>query len=125
VDLRHRDPDALARMIAFTRDAVAQAATDRGCETSEEPIWRIQPIAFDPELVASALDACARVTGTAFELPSGALHDAASMAGRMPAAMIFSASSGGVSHAREEDTEEDDLRAAIEAFGSFVNSRLS
>ena len=47
------------------------------------------------------------------------------MAGRMPAAMIFSASSGGVSHAREEDTEEDDLRAAIEAFGSFVNSRLS
>ena len=75
--------------------------------------------------VASALDACARVTGTAFELPSGALHDAASMAGRMPAAMIFSASSGGVSHAREEDTEEDDLRAAIEAFGSFVNARLS
>ena len=58
-------------------------------------------------------------------LPSGALHDAASMAGRMPAAMVFSASSGGVSHAREEDTEEDDLRAAIEAFGSFVNSRLS
>ena len=80
VDLRHRDADALARMIAFTRDAVAQAATERGCETSEEPIWRIEPIAFDPELVASALDACARVTGTAFELPSGALHDAASMA---------------------------------------------
>ena len=125
VDLRHRDADALARMIAFTREAVAEAATDRGCETSQEPIWRIEPIAFDPELVASALDACARVTGTAFELPSGALHDAASMAGRMPAAMIFSSSSGGISHSREEDTDEDDLRAAIEAFGSLVNSRLS
>jgi len=43
----------------------------------------------------------------------------------MPAAMIFSPSSGGVSHALEEDTDEDDLRAAIEAFGSFVNSRLA
>jgi N-carbamoyl-L-amino-acid hydrolase len=47
------------------------------------------------------------------------------MAGRMPAAMIFSPSIGGISHAREEDTDEDDLRAAIETFGVLVNSRLS
>ena len=39
--------------------------------------------------------------------------------------MVFSPSIGGISHAPEEDTAEDDLRAAIEAFGSFVNSRLS
>jgi N-carbamoyl-L-amino-acid hydrolase len=43
----------------------------------------------------------------------------------MPAAMIFSPSIGGVSHAREEDTSEDDLRVAIEAFGRLANSRLS
>ena len=47
---------------------------------------------------------------------SGALHDAASMAPHLPAAMVFSPSIGGISHAREEDTAEADLAAAIESF---------
>lgn len=124
VDLRHPEAGALARMLESTREAVAACAAKRGCESSEEPIWRIEPIAFDMELVAFAEEACAEVTGTAYELPSGALHDAASMAPRMPTAMIFSPSIGGVSHSREEDTAEPDLRAAIEAFGRLVELRL-
>jgi N-carbamoyl-L-amino-acid hydrolase len=124
VDLRHRDSGVLARMLAATREAVASSAGARGCEVAEELIWRIEPISFDPELVESAREACGEVTGTEFELPSGALHDAASVAGRMPAAMIFAPSIGGVSHAREEDTSEEDLRAAIEAFGALVELRL-
>jgi N-carbamoyl-L-amino-acid hydrolase len=92
---------------------------------SEEAVWRIEPIAFDPDLVASAREACERVTGTAYELPSGALHDAASMAPHLPTAMVFSPSIGGVSHAPEEDTAEPDLRAAIEAYGSLVETRIT
>ena len=95
-----------------------------GCEWSEEPVWRIEPIAFDPELVALAREACEQVTGTAFELPSGALHDAASMAPHVPTAMVFSPSIAGVSHAPEEDTAKPDLRAAIESFGALVQLRL-
>jgi hydantoinase/carbamoylase family amidase len=125
VDLRNRDAEALARMLEATREAVAACAAERGCEWSEEPVWRIEPIAFDPELVALATQACERVTGTAFEVPSGALHDAASMAPHVPTAMIFSPSVAGVSHAPEEDTGEPDLVAAIEAFGELVNSRLA
>ncbi|HEX3562068.1 MAG TPA: Zn-dependent hydrolase [Solirubrobacterales bacterium] len=125
VDLRHRDADALARMLAATRDAVAGCAAERDCESAEEPVWRIEPIAFDAELVALAEDACERVTGSAFELPSGALHDAASMAPHVPTAMIFSPSIGGVSHAPEEDTSEPDLRTAIEAFGVLTNLRIT
>jgi hydantoinase/carbamoylase family amidase len=125
VDLRNRDAEALARMLEATREAVAACAAERGCEWSEEPVWRIEPIAFDPELVALATQACERVTGTAFEVPSGALHDAASMAPHAPTAMIFSPSVAGVSHAPEEDTGEPDLVAAIEAFGELVNSRLA
>jgi hydantoinase/carbamoylase family amidase len=125
VDLRNRGADALARMLKSTREEVAACAKERGCEVSEEPIWKIEPIAFDPELVALAEDACERVTGSAFELSSGALHDAASMAPHMPTAMVFSPSIGGASHAREEDTAEPDLRAAIEAFGILVNLRTT
>jgi N-carbamoyl-L-amino-acid hydrolase len=124
VDLRHRDAKSLAGMLASTRDAVGAAADDRGCVVSEEPIWAIQPIAFDPELVALARAACEQVTGTAYELSSGALHDAASMAPHVPTAMIFCPSIDGISHAREEDTAEADLSAAIESFGALANSRL-
>jgi beta-ureidopropionase / N-carbamoyl-L-amino-acid hydrolase len=125
VDLRNRSADALARMLESTREAVAASAADRGCEVSEEPVWRIEPIAFDTELVALAGRACEEVTGTAYELSSGALHDAASMALHLPTAMVFVPSIGGISHAAEEDTSEPDLVAGIEAFGALVDSRIT
>jgi acetylornithine deacetylase/succinyl-diaminopimelate desuccinylase-like protein len=39
--------------------------------------------------------------------------------------MVFSPSRAGVSHAPEEDTDEAGLRAAIEAFGELVNTRIT
>jgi N-carbamoyl-L-amino-acid hydrolase len=125
VDLRHPEAEALARMLATTREAVEAAAAARGCEASDQPVWRIEPIGFDQELVSAARQACERVTGKGFELPSGALHDAASMAPRVPTAMVFSPSIGGISHAREEDTSAGDLRAAIEAFSALANHRTT
>jgi hydantoinase/carbamoylase family amidase len=121
VDLRHREAEALARMLADAREAFEACAAGRGCEASDRPVWRIEPIGFDPELVTAAREACESVTGTGHELPSGALHDAASMAPLVPTAMVFSPSIGGVSHAPEEDTSEQDLRAAIESFAALAN----
>ena len=63
--------------------------------------------------------------GRAAPLTSGALHDAAEMARRVPAAMIFVPSLAGLSHAREEDTREEDLRTGIEAFGDLVAAALA
>jgi hydantoinase/carbamoylase family amidase len=125
VDLRNRGAEALARMLEATREAVTSAAEGRGCEASDEPVWSIEPIEFDPELVTLAREACEGVTGTAYELASGALHDAASMAPHMPTAMVFSPSIAGISHAPEEDTAEPGLRAAIESFGALVNARIT
>ena len=125
VDLRNRGLDALSRMLEATREAVAACAAERSCQVSEEPVWSIEPIEFDPELVALAREACEGVTGTAYELPSGALHDAASMAPHLPTAMVFSPSIAGISHAPEEDTAEPDLKVAIEAFGDLVERRIT
>jgi N-carbamoyl-L-amino-acid hydrolase len=125
VDLRNRDVDALGRMLEATREAVAACVAERGCQVSEEPVWSIDPIGFDPELAALAREACEGVTGTAYELPSGALHDAASMAPHLPTAMVFSPSIAGISHAPEENTAEPDLKAAIEAFGDLVERRIT
>jgi hydantoinase/carbamoylase family amidase len=124
VDLRNPDAEALARMLDGAVQAVAEAAAERGCEVAAEPVWRIEPIAFDPDLVAAARESCREATGSDRVLASGALHDAAEMARVLPAAMIFSPSIGGISHAAEEDTSEEDLAAAIEAFGALAARAL-
>jgi hydantoinase/carbamoylase family amidase len=125
VDLRHPEAGALASMLERARSAAGKAAEAHGCELTESPVWRIEPIPFDAGLVEVAADACASVGGRAEPLPSGALHDAAEIARRVPAAMIFAASRGGISHAPEEDSAEPDLLAAIEAYGRLAAAALA
>jgi N-carbamoyl-L-amino-acid hydrolase len=121
VDLRHPEPEPLAAMRAEVGDAGRAAAASRGCEVVEEPIWSIEPIAFDERLVAAALEAA----GTGRSLPSGALHDAAEMARHLPTAMLFTSSTGGLSHTREEDTPEEHLERAIAAFAALAERVIS
>jgi N-carbamoyl-L-amino-acid hydrolase len=124
VDLRHPEAGPLEEMLSETLAGAARIADERRCVFGGEPIWRIEPIAFDPGLVAAAERACAKRGGRAEALASGALHDAAEMARRVPVAMIFCASRDGISHAREEDTSEADLTAGIEAYGDLVAAAL-
>jgi N-carbamoyl-L-amino-acid hydrolase len=125
VDLRHPRADELAAMLAEALAAAQAVAAARGCEAGSEPVWRIEPIPFDPELVSAAGLACAEAAGSDRVLPSGALHDAAEVARVLPAAMVFCPSTGGISHAVEEDTPDSDLAAGIEAFGLLANRVLA
>ncbi len=124
VDLRHPDPEALARMLDSARASCDTAASERRLDLREAPVWRIEPIPFDTGLVAAARESCADVAGEAAELESGALHDAAEVARVVPAAMMFCPSMGGISHAKEEDTDEEDLTVAIEAFAALADRVL-
>ncbi len=124
VDLRHPEAEALARMLESARAACAAAAERRDCELTEAPVWRIDPTLFDAGLVFAARRACERVAGEAASMTSGALHDAAEVAGVLPAAMIFAPSKRGISHAPEEDTDEADLAIAIEAFAELAAQAL-
>ena len=124
-DLRHPEAAPLARMLAAAREAAARAATARDCQLGERSVWRIEPIDFDPELVALARESCREATGVERVVASGALHDAAEVARVRPAAMVFCPSAAGVSHAREEDTAEADLIAGLEAFGLLATRALA
>ena len=57
-------------------------------------------------------------------IPSGPLHDASEVARVVPTVMLFAKSSPPVSHTKEEDTPEADLRVAIEAYGRAVARTL-
>ena len=64
VDLRHPEADQLAAMLGEAGAAAEAVASKRGCESESEPIWRIDPIAFDPRLVAAARAACHEAAGS-------------------------------------------------------------
>jgi len=124
LDQRHLDPEALAAMLAEARAACEQAGADQDCEVELRYLWSIPPIPFDERLVALARQAVAEAGGKDTAIPSGPLHDAAEMARLLPTVMIFSSSSPPVSHTKEEDTPEADLRVTIEAYGRTVEATL-
>jgi hydantoinase/carbamoylase family amidase len=125
LDQRHLDPDALGVMLAEAKTACEQAAADHGCEVELRHLWSIPPIPFDDRLIGFAKQAVTDAGGKDTAIPSGPLHDAAEMARLIPTVMIFSSSSPPVSHTKEEDTPEDDLRVAIDAYGSTVEATLA
>jgi beta-ureidopropionase / N-carbamoyl-L-amino-acid hydrolase len=125
LDQRHLDPEALAAMLSEAREACETAAAEHGCEVELEHLWSIPPIPFDDRLIGFAKQAVADAGGKDTAFPSGPLHDAAEMARLIPTVMIFSSSSPPVSHTKEEDTPEADLRVAIEAYGGTVEAMLA
>ncbi len=121
LDQRHAQARPLATMVAETLEAASAAAGQHGVELAVEPVWSIEPIPFDPALVALAREAA----GGGEPLPSGALHDAAEVArAGVPTAMLFVQSLGGISHAPDEDSRPEHLRAGIEALGRLAGEAL-
>ncbi len=57
-------------------------------------------------------------------MPSAAVHDAQVLARHMPASMMFVPSIGGISHAFEEDTAEEDLVLGCQVFASAAARML-
>ncbi len=120
LDQRALDAAALAQMLDDARAASERIAADEGASVAWERLWRIEPIPFDPTLLAFAGEACRAEIGVARALPSGALHDAAEMARRVPTVMLFTSSRDGISHSPAEDTPLADIAAAVRAFARLT-----
>ena len=58
-------------------------------------------------------------------MPSAAGHDAQVLAKRLPSAMLFVPSIGGVSHAFEEDTSEADIVLGCQVLAAAAASILA
>ena len=113
LDQRDLHPAVLASMYAQAKQASETFALEEGCTVEWTRIWSIEPLPFHPDLIALA--------GPLHRLPSGPLHDAAevSRAG-IPTVMLFVQSLGGISHNKIEDTSEQHLTLAVEAFAQLA-----
>jgi allantoate deiminase len=124
IDLRALDGKVLNKMLADAKKAATSAAKEHLVKVTWSPLISISPRPFDETLMKFVREAIKEVCGSAPELPSGPLHDAAEMAAIVPTAMVFAMSSPGVSHTRIEDTPKPALDKSIRSFLIAVERTL-
>jgi N-carbamoyl-L-amino-acid hydrolase len=126
LDMRDLDANVLASMLAETRAASERFAAEEGCTVEWSRIWSIEPIPFDPNLIAFCNQAITETAGTSHQLPSGPLHDAAEVArAGIPTVMMFTQSLAGLSHNRAEDTRIEHLELAVQAFYRLARKTIA
>jgi hydantoinase/carbamoylase family amidase len=114
IDQRNPDAAELRGMLDTVRLAAESVAREEQVVIDFERTWSIAPVAFDEGLVDLAEATARDVTGGCARLFSGALHDAAAVASAgVPTVMLFVQSTGGISHAREEDTAPEHIAAGV------------
>ena len=125
LDLRHLDEGALATMLEECLEACRSAAAEFDCGVEARRVFGATPTPFHPELVKVARAAVDEAGGGDGEpIPSGPLHDATEVGRLLPTVMIFAQSDPPISHTKVEDSPEDALRVAIEAYGLTVSGAL-
>ena len=121
LDQRDLDAAVLAGMYSEAREASERFAKDERCTVEWSRIWNIEPIQFHPALVGLCEQAVKETAGVVHRMPSGPLHDAAEVArAGIPTVMMFVQSLRGISHNKIEDTKEEHLEMAVQAFGKLA-----
>ena len=125
VDQRHVDAETLSALHEAAVEASHRIADEEHVEVEWSPLFRVSPIHFDPDMVSAASAIVTELQGADAQLPSGPLHDAARVAeAGVPTVMLFVRSKRGLSHTREEDTDEADLELALTALERLVRGEL-
>jgi hydantoinase/carbamoylase family amidase len=125
VDQRHVDAEPLRELHEAAVEASRAIADEERVEVDWAPLFRVSPIHFDADMIEAAGAIITDVQGTDARLPSGPLHDAARVAeAGVPTVMLFVRSKRGLSHTKEEDTDEPDLELALTALERLVRGEL-
>lgn len=123
---RDIDRVVLERMERCLRACVQESNRRERTTATLLNVSKSLPAPCDPAMMA-ALDAAAEkhAPGLWQRMPSGAGHDAQYIARRMPVAMLFTPSIGGISHHWSEDTKEEDLALCVSILGDAASRYLA
>ncbi len=109
LDLRDLDESRIDMLFGRIREESEQIGQGSGTKFSFQQTVSDKPALSDPRLRQLIADSAKQLNLTTKALPSGATHDAQSMASLAPIAMIFIPSIGGISHAPEEFSRPQDI----------------
>lgn len=126
LDQRHLDAEHLAQMLAEAKAASDRFAREENVAVEWQRLWHIHPIPFHSDLIELADAAVRETTGASHRLPSGPLHDAAEVARTgVPTVMLFVQSLRGLSHAKEEDTQEEHIALSVQALDRLATKAMA
>ncbi len=116
----------LERMEETLRRLVQESNRRENCTATLTQMSRATPALCDTRMQAALAAAAERhAAGVWQHMPSGAGHDAQYIAKRMPVAMLFTPSIGGISHHWAEDTKEEDLALCCQVLADGAEAFLA
>jgi allantoate deiminase len=120
LDVRHANDGVRHDLVARLLQSAEQIAASRCLKFSWEQRLDQAAVAMDTDLVTMLECAVANTGRQGHRMVSGAGHDAMIVARRMPAAMLFLRSPGGISHHPDELVLPEDVAAALDAGMRFI-----
>ena len=126
LQFRDQDVAVLDRLEAQARTLVAEAGTRGRAEVRMTEVGKRSLPAIMDERLRGHVERAAEhhAPGDWIAMPSAAIHDAQVLSRHMPATMMFVPSIGGVSHAFEEDTSEEDIVLGCRVFATAAANML-
>lgn len=120
LDVRHKSDQIRAQSVQRLTTLAQQIAARRALSANFATFLNHSAVAMDPFLM-SQIESAIRAAGCPpHRMPSGAGHDAMILASRVPAAMIFLRSPGGISHDPTESVLLEDVVCAIDCGGHLL-----
>ena len=114
LDVRHSTDETRLRAVENLIRQAREVAARRGLSVRESTLLSQHAVAMDPFLIAEIEKAIVKTGCQSHRMASGAGHDAMILAERVPSAMIFLRTPGGVSHDPAESVAREDVEKAIE-----------
>lgn len=120
IDLRHGSTPVLDAFERIMAETIPEVEAQEHVRAGIRQTMRVEPVTFD-ETCREHLLGSARALGLdPVSLPSGAMHDASSLATKVPAAMLFVQSRDGISHNPLEWSEPEHVATACEILAQAV-----
>jgi allantoate deiminase len=114
LDLRHRSDEIRVRAATAVKGLAEEIVERRGLTVRTSELLNQCAVEMDKFLVGEIDNAMRSVGCQARRMVSGAGHDAMILAEKVPAAMIFLRTPGGISHDPAESVRTEDVAKAIE-----------
>jgi allantoate deiminase len=114
LDVRHSSDDIRVRAVGDLNRQAQAIAARRELSVRQSTLLSQRAVAMDPFLIGEIEKAILKAGCKAHRMVSGAGHDAMIMAEKVPAAMIFLRTPGGISHDPAESVAVEDVEKAIQ-----------
>lgn len=117
LNIRDEDPRVLDRLEEALASMTEEFNVTGPCHANVENIRSLPVVGMDPvfqQVIETA--GVNSAPGKCLRMPSGAGHDAQSLAAMMPVGMLFVPSIGGISHHWSENTSDADIVLGAQAF---------